>query len=389
MKAVWIALSNLKRLLREKGNIFFVFILPIALILLIGIQFGGGLAPQLGVHLAGEDPLAEAVVATLEETGAVTTVRFESSERLVSAVERGQMSAGVFLPADLYEAIAAGEVVDVGFVARPDGIGNDLRSVVASAVARALKPAGAARFAASETRSGFAGALAIATAAESSLPAVGVTVSYLGESLFPADMGRFDLGAPQQLVLFTFITALTGSAALILTRKLGISSRMLATPTRLWTILAGEGLGRFGVGVFQGIYIMVVSMVMFSVSWGDPLGAVAVLIAFAAVGAGAAMLMGAVFRNEQQAGGVAIVLSLGLAALGGAMLPLELFPPTMQRIALATPHAWALRAFGDLVRNDGTLIDVLPEVGVLALYAAVLIALATWLLRRTLTRGSG
>lgn len=389
MKAVWIALSNLKRLLREKGNIFFVFILPIALILLIGIQFGGGLAPQLGVHLAGEDPLAEAVVETLAETGAVTTARFESSESLVAAVERGQVSAGVFLPAHVSGAIAAGEVVDVGFVARPDGVGNDLRSVVASAVTRALKPAGAARFAASETGSGFPEALAIATAAEPSLPTVGVSVSYLGESLFPADMGRFDLGAPQQLVLFTFITALTGSAALILTRKLGISSRMLATPTRLGTILAGEGLGRFGVGVFQGVYIMVVSMVMFSVSWGDPVGAVVVLTAFAAVGAGAAMLMGAVFRNEQQAGGVAVVLSLGLAALGGAMLPLELFPPTMQRIALATPHAWALRAFGDLVRNEGTLIDVLPEVGVLIVYAAALIALATWLLRRTLTRGSG
>jgi ABC-2 type transport system permease protein len=83
------------------------------------------------------------------------------------------------------------------------------------------------------------------------------------------------------------------------------------------------------------------------------------------------------------------VVSLGLAALGGAMVPLELFPPTMQSIALATPHAWALRAFGDLVRNEGTLVDVLPEVGVLLVYASALIALATWLLRRTLTRGSG
>ena len=39
MKVLAIAAANLRRMLRERSNIFFVFIFPIALILLIGIQF--------------------------------------------------------------------------------------------------------------------------------------------------------------------------------------------------------------------------------------------------------------------------------------------------------------------------------------------------------------
>jgi ABC-2 type transport system permease protein len=152
------------------------------------------------------------------------------------------------------------------------------------------------------------------------------------------------------------------------------------------TIVAGEGLARFLVGGFQGLYIIVFTLVAFGVDWGSPLGWLALLVAFAATGAAFAMLMGAVFRNDQQAGGLAVLFGLGLAALGGAMLPMELFSPTMRRIAHVTPHAWAIDGFGDLVYRGGGLADVAGEVVVLLAYAAVVAVLASWLLRRAILR---
>ena len=143
----------------------------------------------------------------------------------------------------------------------------------------------------------------------------------VGESLFPASLGRFDLGASSQLILFMFITALSGGAVLIQTRMLGLSRRMLSTPTSVSTIIAGEAMGRFAVVALQGIYIMIGALVIFGVDWGDPLAAIAIVIVFSAVGAGAAMVIGTLFRNAEQAGGVGVMLGLGLAALGGAMLP--------------------------------------------------------------------
>jgi ABC-2 type transport system permease protein len=213
-----------------------------------------------------------------------------------------------------------------------------------------------------------------------------VETTAVGESLFPSTLGRFDLGAAQQLVLFTFLTALAGSAALILSRKLGVSRRMLSTPTSPGTIVVGEGAGRWAVAMMQGLYIVLVTYILFQVDWGDPWGALLILVTFSAVGAGAGMLLGSLFSNDQQAGGIGVVVALGLAALGGCMLPIELFSPAMTRIAHLTPHAWALDGFAELVRRDGTVADILPELGVLTAYAAVLLVLAGWRLRVVLTR---
>lgn len=101
---------------------------------------------------------------------------------------------------------------------------------------------------------------------------------------------------------------------------------------------------------------------------------------------GAGMLMGSIFSNDQQASGIGVVLALGLAALGGAMLPIELFSDTMRQVAHITPHAWALDAFAVLVREGGTTLDILTELGVLAGYATVLLGLASWRLRVAITR---
>jgi ABC-2 type transport system permease protein len=41
-------------------------------------------------------------------------------------------------------------------------------------------------------------------------------------------------------------------------------------------------------------------------------------------------------------------------------------------------------AFAVLVRQDGTIVDILPELGVLAAYAAVLLTIAGFRLRRSM-----
>ncbi len=98
------------------------------------------------------------------------------------------------------------------------------------------------------------------------------------------------------------------------------------------------------------------------------------------------MLMGSTFKNDQQAAGIGVILSIGLAALGGSMLPIELFSPTMKTVAHITPHAWALDGFAELLRRNGTVLDILPELGVLAGYALILLALASWRLKVVITR---
>ena len=149
--------------------------------------------------------------------------------------------------------------------------------------------------------------------------------------------------------------------------------------------LIGEALGRLSIALVQGLIIIVGSALIFGVDWGDPAGAALVFVVFALVGAGAGMLLGSVLNNDQQAAPVALLLGLGLAALGGSMIPLEIFPDNMRTIAHVTPHAWGNEAFTALVGEQGQLVDIVRELAVLAAFAAVLFSLATWRLRRTIT----
>jgi ABC-2 type transport system permease protein len=161
---------------------------------------------------------------------------------------------------------------------------------------------------------------------------------------------------------------------------------MLSTPTSTVTIIGGETFGRFNIALVQGLYIVAGTILLFRVNWGDLLGATALVIVFALVGAASGILMGAVFSTDQQAGGIGVLLGLGLAALGGCMVPIEIFPSTMQTIAKLTPHAWAVDGFSELVRRDGTFVEILPNLGILLGFAALLMTLGTWRLHRAITR---
>lgn len=386
MKIWAIAMSNVKRMLRERSNIFFVFIFPIAIILLIGVQFGSGFDPIIAVHQEDEGRLATAIVEEISSEDSIEVVVYEASDELIDGIERGAAQGGVLLPAGMDESASAGDVVDISYIARSGEFGVQLQDIVGAAVASVMTPVSAAQFTVDELDADFDQALDVAIASEDAAPGVTVETSAVGEALFPDDFGQFDLGAPSQLVLFVFLTALAGSAALILTRQMGITSRMMSTPTSVTTIVLGEGAGRWATAMVQGLYIMGATLLLFRVNWGDPIAALLVLITFAAVGAGAGLLMGAVFRNDQQAGGVGVVLSIGLAALGGAMMPSEFFGDTLLKIAHLTPHAWAIDAFAELIRRDGTIADISTELAVLVVYAVVLFALAAWRLRVAITR---
>lgn len=374
------------RFFRDRSNFFFVFVLPLAIIILIGAQFGGGFAPRIGFATPAGDALADEIVAAVDGIADYGTRVYANEDDLVAAVGRGSVNAGVVVPDGFTAAIAEGATPEIGYVSRPDSTGPAIRIAVEGAVAEALGPAGAARTVSGVRSIGFDDALDGVTRVASQVGEVTVASRTAGESLFGASGGQFDVGATTQLVLFMFLTGLTGSAALIQNRQLGVTRRMLGTPASSTAIVVGEGIGRMAVAVFQGVYIALVTWAAFQVQWGDLVGVVAILLTFGLVGAGAAMLMGAVFRNDQQAGGVAVVIGIGLAALGGSMVPLEVFSPTMQTIAKFTPHAWANEAFAELVRRGGTVADILPELGVLLAMGVGLMLIASWRLRRVITR---
>ena len=197
-------------------------------------------------------------------------------------------------------------------------------------------------------------------------------------------MNGYIMGAQSQLVLFMFLTSMTGATQLILSRQLGVSRRMFSTPTSARTILLGELLGRFGVAMIQGLFIFVGTALVFHVAWGDPIAASAVIVAFGLVSTGVAMLVGSIARTPEQASSAGVGIAMLLGAFGGAMVPPEVFPEVMRTLSHVTPHAWAIDALRDVAIRDADLLAILPKIGVLLGFAAVLLAVATLRFRRTI-----
>ncbi|MGZ4294547.1 MAG: ABC transporter permease [Solirubrobacteraceae bacterium] len=385
MKVLAIAANELRRLFRWRANVFFLFVLPMLIILLLGAAFGGSQKARLGVLGGTRGALGGQLVAALREQPSTQVVRYRRIGALQQAVARGDADAGLIIPADYDARLSRGAGVRLSYLGRPDSLAQQVRLTVRAVASHASRAIAAAALVATVRREPFPVALRRAQAAARATPPSVVAVTAPDGTRYRSAAGRFESGASTQLLLFIFLNSLNGAAWLIETRRRGIGRRILSTPTSSGTLLTGQLLGRFAVALVQALVIVLGSLIFFGVDWGDPLGTSAVIVSFCLVSTGIAVLLGSLFSSEQQAGPVALLLGLGLAALGGSMAPLEVFPSAARTIAHVTPHAWANDAFSKLLAHGGDIVTVLPQVGVLLAFAAGAISLAVYVLRRSLT----
>jgi ABC-2 type transport system permease protein len=386
VKALVMAGSALRRLARDRLAMFFVVLLPVVIIAIIGITFGDAGSQRLPVGVVGEGagPLGADLRTGLAASGALEPRAYDDEDALRKAVRRGVVAAGVVLPAGYDQGLRAGRDAQVTFVVdqtRPAPA--PVRSAVAAVVARQAAQVRAARFAAEEAGVPFDTAMARARALGDSQPQVQVEATTVGgrEDALPTG---FNYTAPANLVLFVFITSLAGAAGLIEARRLGVTRRLVATPTTVATVLFGEALGRFAVALLQGLIIFGVGWLVFGVDWGDPPAALLLTVTFALVATGVGMLLGSVLRNAEQATSIGPPVGIALGMLGGCMWPLAIVPEPMRLAGHLFPQAWAMDAFIALIARNTGLGGIVRELAVLAAFAAVLLTLATWRLRRTL-----
>jgi len=375
---------ELRRFMRDRSNIFFIFIFPLLLVFFLGLQFGEGSA-QSRVAVSGpETALQEAVVNGLEAED--VDVSRTDEEALREQLARGRTEVGLLVPGSAANAFEAGEDVELEVLTGPQAGAQAGVQNVASVLQQVSSEEGqvAALTAEGANEDDARAALADAEATVEPPSVQVVDVSAIAQEF--SGIGQFDVGAAQQLLLFVFLISLAGSATLIQSRRYGIVGRTLAAPISTAQVIGGQALGRFTIALFQGAYIMLGTTLLFGVDWGNIGLSVLVLALFSVVAAAAAMVIGSVMDNDNAASGVGVGVGLVFAGLGGAMLPLELFPDSLLTVSKFTPHAWAYEAFAGVQRHDAGLIDILPQLGVLAAMAAVLLALGAWTLRRSLAR---
>ncbi|MDQ7029670.1 MAG: ABC transporter permease [Ardenticatenia bacterium] len=132
----------------------------------------------------------------------------------------------------------------------------------------------------------------------------------------------------------------------------------------------GKLLPYYLVNLGQVALMFAIGRLVFGMSLGRaPLALVLVTLATAAAATGLGLLVAALGKTRQQITGIATLLVLVLAALGGTMVPVFVMPAFMQALARLSPHYWALQGYQDIIVRGLGVAAVLPEVGVLLGFA--------------------
>ena len=382
-KVIAISNVNQRRAVGDRRVLFVAAALPIMLILVIGFVSGRNVKAPLGVVMLDKGPIAARLVTLLDSSPAVS-VRLESDiEDENDDVLRGKLLGALVIPADFDSRVRSGLPAVLKMSGRA-GQSGALQTQVAVAGAYNLLTGewATARYVASSDDSSSDPPTASVESAFQRVAASSNTTYKAALSKFASGQpGPYSYTTPANLVLFVFLTALVTSSGIVESRKMGLFRRMLASPTSPALVVTGQLMSSAFLGLSQGVGLLILGELVFGVRWGDPLGVLLVVVIVSIAAAGASLLLGTFARSVEQAIALGTVAGVAFGMLGGCMWTLDSVGPLMRTIGHIAPQAWAMDAFVRLVFGHSGIVGILPDVGVLALFALGLVALATYRLR--------
>jgi ABC-2 type transport system permease protein len=185
--------------------------------------------------------------------------------------------------------------------------------------------------------------------------------------------GGFSQSAPGMGAMFVLLNALGLASLFIREKQTGTLPRLMMFPLRRSQILMGKLFGRYLIGIMI-FFIMVVVGTLFGVRWGNWLGVIVIVLVYTLAVTALALAFSTVAKTLGQAAGISLLMSLTLSPLGGAWWPISIVPQWMQNVGRISPVFWSQEAFNKLIFYGGTLVDILPAMAVLLIFAAACFA---------------
>jgi len=392
MSHIWtLAKKDLLQTSRDRLAFLFIIVMPLVFTLFFGLLFGGLHDEETGLPVAIVDhdggPAAEELVNLLKESEAVELGALPSEEEANQAVDQYKVAGAIIIPAGFSAAFNTEEQPEIAVIAVQGSSGS--QSVI-EAVRSALTRLTSARLAVdaaleaneldpenSEARS------AAAAVVESALknPAVTVKAEAAGTTAGEIPSG-FDQASPGMVINFVLFSLMTAAISLTTERKTGALRRLLTTRVRRTQIMGGKILGMAILSFLQQVALVGVGQFLFGVDYlRDPAALLLVMISLSMLAASLGLLIGTLFHSEQAVIATTVILSMVLAALGGAWFPLEITGSTFSTIGHLTPTAWVLDGFRGIILRGWGVADVLPSVGAAWGYALVFFGLSAWRFR--------
>ncbi|MCH5439615.1 ABC transporter permease [Bacillus cereus group sp. Bc222] len=376
MKSFIIAWKDLKIRLIDRRGFMMMLIMPLLLTAILGSAlsniFDNGGIPKtvIGYYQVGNDEFADVfqkdVLQSKELKDDVKVKIVNSQEELEDMLKEKKIDVGIVIPKKWSEQVQDGKLKEPKVFIDPS---KDIQAKIAESMVRSFSER--VQTVAVSTKSVVT---ELANSQHSNVEQVAKevsgdlqTVATSGaDNIEKGTIGKKTVAAMQyyaaaMLVMFLLYNITVGAKSVVTEQRTETLARLFSTPTSSFSILFGKFLGTLLFACIQfGIFI-VATHFMFHVEWGGDLSQiVAVGMSYAICVSGLSMLIAAFIREEKTAdvmGGIGIQI---LAILGGSMLPIYVFPDTLQTIANVAPNKWALTSFLNIM--SGTSWDVLLPV---------------------------
>lgn len=413
MKALTIALNDIRIAFREPAIWINLVVIPAALIFVIGLangqSLGGGSLPRLLVDVVDLDntPQSAAFIGALQsqndalvicpaQDGAENLCGLEgvdaglTAEAALSRITDGTSLALIEIPAGFGAQLLAGEPANVVYRSDEDATASSAALQAVNTAAQRVRGIIAAERvavsianAALDGDSAFVDAMRAAAAAGWAASPVNIAVTEAAVEQ-PDILVGLQQSVPGMGSMYVMFLILAGAGTLVQERKLWTLQRLAAAPVTSADIILGKLLARFVLGMIQYGVAFGVGLIygqFLGVSFGNnPLALIVVMIAFSLCVSTFTLFMATIVTSQEQAASVVTLVTLVLAPIGGAWwsLDLEFIPEFMQTISNISPFKWVLDGFRNVIALDQGFAGIGLPCLVLFGAAAVFFALAVW-----------
>ncbi|MGL4651568.1 MAG: ABC transporter permease [Caldilineaceae bacterium] len=422
--------KDLRLILRDRGQLIALFLMPLAFIIPICLAFpergynlqddikrplpvanvdvaaGAAGSETVGVH-AQEllDQLSKGFrIESRPDAGWLLALGIEDSPTCVAPgpacdelfvrtlLEQGDRDVGLLIPAGFSAAIDDGQAVTATILYDPLGdaverqmiqgviegnvAGLAVRNQVFSGMEQfedmlAIAPEGVEAEVRSTISEGAESDEVVADDEES--PALSVVEVQPASFRLEATPNTLQQTVPGYTVMFVFYLIGTVAAMMRLERSAGTMRRLSSAPVVRPVLVGGKLLAAIVVGLLQVAILFAVGHFVFGMGLGSSMPGLALLTLAMVVTAVAIGMLAFTLRAS-----VALTVPLIVAALiGGCMFPSSWLPPFLRTAGRFVPHSWAVQGYQDLLVRGQGIPAILPEIGVLLVFAlsAFLLAL--------------
>ena len=185
-------------------------------------------------------------------------------------------------------------------------------------------------------------------------------------------------------VMFLLFSASGAGGTLLDEVETGTLERLLTSRAGMGTVLMGKWLFIVLMGVFQITVMFVWGMFVFKLDLMSHLPGFFIMTFFTAAAAGGfGLVLATLCKTRQQLGGISTILILTQSAVGGSMFPRFAMSEQVRAIGRYTTfNANALDGFEKVFWREAPLIQLWPQVLVLAVLTIVFLTVARLLARR-------